>query len=236
MSLKLSEMEAEPDRGLLGVYRGPHNVLPMNRASVTKPRGAERTVLMPDRPQATPSSPGLSQHLLPSTWSFLIAWGKTLVTKKARGLSVKTSLVSQPQWHIWRETADEGEMLSEMLNTHYILHLFSFQKVRRKLALGHHFHTASWGFQARIGEVCSGPENLSNCPRPPLRLPLAQASLCREASVTQLGSFPWWGPQTQTIFLPLWITVIRESPLPLWNPFSLLQEGGVSWIYYGSMK
>ena len=101
MSLKLSEMEAEPDCGLLGVYRGPHNVLPMKRASVTKPRGAQRTVLMPDRPQATPSSPGLSQPL-PSTWSFLIAWGKTLVTKKQ-----KASL-SRPLWSANHNDTYEG--------------------------------------------------------------------------------------------------------------------------------
>ena len=177
------------------------NALPMNRASVPKPHGAQRTVLVPDRPQATPSSLELSQPLLPSTWSLLIAWGKTLVTYKAKGLSVKTSLVSQPQWYIWRERADKGEMLSEMPNTHYILHLFSFQKVRRKLALGHHFHTASWGLQARIGEVCSGPENLSNCSRPPRRLTLVRPSLCTEASGTQLDSSQWQGT-SNTDYIP----------------------------------
>lgn len=131
-------------------------------------------------------------------------------------------------------------MLSEMPNTHYILHLFSFQKVRRKLALGHHFHTASWGFQARIGEVCSGPENLSNCPRLPLRLP--RPGLL--SAGRPLG--PSWGPfhdgDLNMDYIPpaldhcdSWIssTTLESTYI---SPFSLLQEGGVSWTYYGSMK
>ena len=34
MSLKLSEMEAEPDHGLLGVYRGPHRERPSHEQSI----------------------------------------------------------------------------------------------------------------------------------------------------------------------------------------------------------
>ena len=197
MSLKLSERRQRRTVASWGCTEVPiENVLPVNRASVPKPRGAQRTVLVPDRPQATPASPGLSQPLLPSTWSFLIAWGKTLVTTKQ-----KASL-SRPVWSASHNDTCEGRGQMKVKCCHKGRILITFSISFLALALGHHFHTASWGFQARTGEVCSGPENLSNCPKPSRRLPLAWPSLCTEASGTQLGSSPWQGTSNMDYIPP----------------------------------
>ena len=105
------------------------NVLPLNRASVPKSHGAQRTVLVPDCPQATPSSPGLSQPLLPSTWSFLIAWGKTLVTTKQ-----KVSL-SRPVWSANHNNTYEGrgQMKVKCCHKCRILITFSISFLSKKL-------------------------------------------------------------------------------------------------------
>ena len=143
---KQSGMETEPDLGLLGMYRDPHREHPSREHSIC-----------PQIPWGTEESPSARQSLGNSPWPWAVLTSspfhlmfsnclrKNSCHYKANGLSVKTSLVSRPQWHIWRERADEGEMPSGMQNSYYILIFLSPQKVRRQLALGHHFHIASSG-------------------------------------------------------------------------------------------
>lgn len=95
----------------------------MKTASAPKPCGAQRSLPVPNSLQATTTGPGTSYSPLPPTCYFLIALGKTC-HYTANSLSVKTSLVSQPQ-HIWRERADVVlEMLSGMqmlLHPHFLI-------------------------------------------------------------------------------------------------------------------
>lgn len=98
--------------------------------------------------------PGLAlpHSLLPSTWYFLIALGKTLVTLK------QTAALSRPVWSVSHDNtyegeADKGEVLSGMQNGYYTA-IFSSPKGWKKTCTGSPLLHCC--FKARIGEVHSG--------------------------------------------------------------------------------